>query len=198
MRFRKTFRRGSGRKRTVAWTDSLTFTNTNGITDRQAYTLTPSPGSNGAQAFLPLLIPQTLAEHGGEDCVLIRVVGDVHIIGGRLNSTPTSAFVHLFIAQKESNPDTGAVPPQNMFSFDSSAKDNILWDTTMWCMALPVAVPLIQPWPVSVHVDVRVSRKVQLDNMVYFGIGSAGGPGVTLINEVTLAGGLRVLLKRPR
>jgi len=198
MRFRKTFRRGFvRRKRTAKWIDSLTFTTLSGQTDRAAYALTPVAGTNGAQVFFQLVNNVNLAEHGGEGTVLSRVVGDVHIIGGRKNGVPTSGFVHLSIMQKESNATTGLVEPQTMFEALDSGKDNVLYDTTLWCEALPAAVPAIQPWPVSVHLDVRVSRRVDNEYFPYLVIGSAGAPGGTLIDEVTLAGSLRILLKRP-
>jgi len=197
MRFRSYKPRRSF-KRSVNWIDSLTFTETNGTLDRTAYTMTPIAGTNGAQVFLQLINNQNLAEHGGEDCVVSRIVGDVHIIGGRLNGTPTSAFVHVSIIQKESNATTGNVEPQNMFDALASGQDNILYDTTLWCPALPVAVPAAQPWPVSVHIDVRVSRKIQNENYLYFVFGSAGGAAATIINEITVAGALRILVKRPR
>jgi len=197
MRYKKTSRRGFAKKRSRNWIDSLTFTATVGTTDRQAYTLTPTAGTNGGQAFLQLINNTTLSEEGGEDAVIARIVGDVHIIGGRKNSVATSGFLHLSVLQMDSNAITGLVEPQNMFDAFESGDDNVLYDTTIWCPPLGVAVPLIQPWPVSVHIDIGVSRKIQMERYLYFVIGSAGGAGATLIDEVTLAGALRILVKRP-
>lgn len=195
-RFRRTFRRGS--RRSVSW-ESVTFSNLDGQLDRVTYTLTPIPGTFGAQAFLQLLGPELLQSHGGEDAVLTRIVGDLHIVGGAFNATPTSCFVHFTILQKESNSTTGLVEPQSMFVSGDAGKDNVLYDETLWCPALPVAAPTqLQPWKVSTHFDVRARRKITDENYVYAVFGSAGGAGATIINEITVAGGFRFLVKRPR
>jgi len=198
MRFRKTFRRSFGRKRTVGW-EAITFSNGDGDLDRVTYTLTPVAGTKGAQAFLQLIGPTALHAHGGEGAVLTRVVGDVHIIGGQFNAAAASGFIHCSIMQKESNSTTGLVEPQSMFVSADAAKDDILWDETLWCPALPVAAPTaLQPWRVSAHIDVRAQRKIDEENYPYFVIGAAGGAGATLLDTVTLAGSLRLLFKRPR
>lgn len=195
-RFRKTFRRGS--KRSVSW-ESVTLSNLDGELDRVTYLLNPVAGTRGAQAFLQLLGPESLQSHGGEDAVITRIVGDVHIVGGTFNATPTSGFIHFSIMQKESNSTTGLVEPQSMFVSGDAAKDNVLYDETLWCPALPVAAPTaLQPWKVSTHIDVRARRKLTEENFVYAVFGSAGALGATIINQLTVAGTLRLLIKRPR
>ena len=195
-RFKRTFRRGS--KRSVSW-EAVTLSQTDGDLDRDTFALIPVAGTKGAQAMLQLLGPEGLQSHGGEDAVITRVVGDLHIIGGRKNSVATSAFIHFSIIQAQSNSTTGLIEPQSMFVAGDAAKDNILYDETLWCPALPVAAPTaLQPWKVSTHIDVRARRKIQEENYIYAVFGSAGGAGNTIIDEVTVAGTFRFLMKRPR
>lgn len=199
MRFRKTSRRGFVRsKRTANWIESLTLSNLDGELDRSTFTLAPLAAIRGAQVFLQLVDNIQLGEHGGEGAVVARIVGDLHLIGARKNAVATSAFLHLAVVQKDSNVTTGLVEPQNLFQAAENGKDNILWDTTLFCPALSGAVPAQQPWPISTHVDIRVSRRVENENFLYLCISSAGAFNDTIVNEVTLAGALRILVKRPR
>lgn len=195
-RYRRTFRRGS--KRSVSWLPGQIASNL-GQTDRSVTNLISTPGASGGCAFLALVTALDLPLHGGEDAVVTRIVGDIHLIGGRggIPIAPVGGFLHVSILQKEVDSQLATTVEQNMFHFLNQGKDNVLFDCTLWCPALPVGVPLIQPWPISIHIDTGVRRKVQEDNEIFLCFSSAGPIGDSLIDEVTWAGGLRVLLKDP-
>lgn len=198
MRFKRTFRRGSSRRRQVSWLPAQVSSNL-GQTDRSVVNLVQAPGASGAQVYLPLMASTDLALHGGEDAVLTRVVGSFGLIGGRANAAPAAAFITVSIVQKESDAQTATVPFQNMWNLLDAGKDNVLWTKVLWCPALPVAVPLIQPYPLWTDIDVKARRKITEDNFVYLCIGSPGPVGgPPLLDEVTAVWHLRTLMKNPR
>lgn len=197
MRYKTMSRRGL-RRRSVAW-EAVSFGENLGVLDRVTVTLLTQAGRNGGSSFFQLTNSGSLQSHGGEDTVVTRVVGDIHVVGGAKNATPTSAFINFAIVQAMSDAQNSTVPLQQMFNTNDAARDNILWQRTLWCPALPVAAPTaLQPWVVSTQVDVRAQRKLQEENQLYLLVSSAGPGNDTIVNQVTFSGCLRLLLKRPR
>jgi len=206
---RRQGRRFGRAKRSVAWIDGLSGFNT--ATPVQQRTLTFAQVNaavvpNTWGAALAITATTDLALHGGEDCVLERIRGRLLFMGGLVGNAggaATSFFARLLIVQQDTNP-TGQILGFDFTTSVGLGNDDILWSKDILISGTALAgngtgaaaetSSLNDYWH---DIDVRAKRKLQSDRHISLWLQSVG-TGASQPVSCTMAGGLRILLKRPR
>lgn len=203
MRGRRSATRGRSRRRTVAWVPGLTtFNETTGANVR-VFALAAVPNIANTYGFgVNLLADTDLSMHGGEDCVLVRILGTLRFFK-MSNATAGAAPGQLrVLITKE---DTRADATQQVREWVTSTalgRDDVLYTGSVlvagtdWLTAIE---PALGPLSLNgtLHVDVKAKRRVQSDSQIFLqvqGTFPAGNPAA----NVQVAGHLRLLLMRPR
>lgn len=207
---RRRGRRLGSRRRTVAWIDGLSGLTT--ATPVQVRTLPFTALAGAANTFaaaVALTADADLSLHGGEDAVMTRMRGRLLLYGGRLNpATPGAAsfFARVLITQRDVTPGANVAP----LDFTTSAglgRDDILWSrdvlisgTTVVGAGTAAATETSTLNDYWFDVDVKARRKVQAGYHIFLDVQTValGGGGANQPVDCLLAGGLRMLMMRPR
>jgi len=193
-------------KRTVAWIPGLSAMNTATPVQSRALTLAQvnaavAPNTWGAAILLTS--DTDLSLHGGEDAVIERIRGRLMFFGLTQEGAPLGGFARVLIAQQDVTPG-GQVMPIDYTTSDGLGRDDILFvkdilvsGTTVVANGTGTATETGTLNDFWFDVDVRAKRKIQSGRQLVLWFQmvdqAAGTPGT-----VTMAGGLRMLLKRPR
>lgn len=203
-RVRRAFgtRRG---KRSVAWIPGFSGADdAGGLSARVQAFGGPIPGTAHTWGIASTLVVSAtdLPMHGGEDAVLERIRGSLQFSKGQRDSGAGfgnwSFALRCIIYQHQTVP-AGTFNDEFMSSAGLGA-DNILWTADTICTAdggldTTGFVDWDQIW--RVDVDVRAKRKLQEDRPIVLAFQTIA-PAGTVGLRMTVSGGLRTLMKRPR
>lgn len=201
MKFRRFGRR---RKRRTNWIPGINFGE---LVQRAAITMTSVQGLLTTNGFSVDLTNATdLASSGGEDAVVVRVVGRLHfsLLTRAVTNLPGWLRVALVTRQI-----SGAVAINNsvpdLFSLAGLAQENILWMSEAYCTTLDYELVANELNAVSgteqgtwLDVDTSAKRRLNEDLALTLTIqGAQTSGGVAAPNGCVVAGWLRVLLQAP-
>lgn len=201
MRGRRFGRRRS--KRTVAWIDGLTGFDAAGPSQHKRVTFTQVvAGSTIWGAAVQLTVPGDLSLHGGEDAVITRVVGRLCLFNGLRDSgagaAANSFFVRCVVAQTDIYP--AGVSPIDFTTSAGLGQDDILWTHETFVSSIAQgtvgldAMTSPGPW---FDVNIKAKRKLQSDRQLVLWFQTLDANTLTSLT-MEMAGGLRMLLMRPR
>lgn len=192
-RFRRFGRRF--KRRSTNWVPGLTFGEQ---LNQAAITLsvnTPAAGINSTT--IALTDSEDLQLSGGEDAVVVRVVGRFLLFGANTAVTPLPRFCRwaIFVADDAN----GIIAVPNLFAFLEMATENIMVAGTVLVPGLDLsaaandAVSQSERW---IDIDTSAKRKLHEDKHVYLTLqfGPSGGATTTVVQA---SGFLRVLLQKP-
>jgi len=207
-RRRRSFSRS--RKRSVAWIDGLSGFQT--ATPIQVRVLTFAvvnaavPNTYGVA--IGLTTDADLSLHGGEDAVIQRIRGRLLLYNGLVNAgagpVAGSFFVRVVVAQSDITP-AGATFPADFTTSAGLGRDDILWTrdllvsgTAILGNGTGVAAETSTLNDFWFDVDVRAKRRLQSGRQLVLWFQSTALAAGTVPVSCTMAGGIRLLMKRPR
>lgn len=201
MRFR---RRGRRIRRRTNWVPGINFGE---LVQRAAITLTSVQGLLTTNGFsVDLTNAEDLQSAGGEDSVVVRVVGRLHFSGLVRPVSNLPGWLRVALVTRQIS---GAVAINNgvpdLFSLAGQAQENILWMSQAYCTTLDYELvanelnALTGGDPGSwLEVDVGAKRRLNEDTALCLTIqGSQTSGGVGAPTTAVVAGWLRVLLQAP-
>jgi len=202
---RRRFFRGK-RRRSTSWIAGITSFDGAGGSSARLITMAAVAGApNVWGASIGLVIPSDLPLHGGEDCVITRIVGRLGFMEGRKDAGAGLAAygfpMRVTIAATDFLPG-GTITPWDFTTSAGMGNDDILVEND-------VIVPLqaiggagagydllaggYERW---LEIDAGAKRKVQEDRCIVLWFQTVM-PGGTTGVDFRLIGGLRSLLMRP-
>lgn len=202
MRYRR-FGRRRLRRRTN-WVPGINFGE--GV-QRAAIVMTSVQGLATTTGFsVDLTNAADLSSAGGEDAVVVRVVGRLHFSQLTRSVTSLPGWLRLALCTRQVS---GAVAINNgvpdLFSLAGQAQENIMWMQSAYCTTLDyelVANENSGAFPTEpgcwVDVDVAAKRKLAEDLALCLTIqGASTSGGGSAPTGCTVSGWLRVLLQAP-
>jgi len=199
--------RGFRRKRSVSWLAGFSSYDAGAGTSNRLIALAAIPGSpNVWGASIGLVIPGDLPLHGGEDCVLARVVGRLGFMDGRKDAgAGPAAFgfqMHVALVQSDFLPG-GTVTPWDFTSSVGLGNDDIMFFQDIIVpgtsvLVTPGATPPVSDQPsFEMSLDITTKRKIDSNRQLVLWFQSAFDAAVTTQVDFRLYGGLRMLMMRP-
>lgn len=209
MRRRWASSRSRGRKRATSWVSGISTYDPPGGSNARLVSLTTAgfASANVWGATIGVVINTDLPSHGGEDCVVERIVGRLGFMEGRRNAgagfAATGYQLRVAVTQASEIAGTATILADEVVTSAGMGKENILYSTDVIVPSLPigaagtnydVASGGMERW---LEVNIRARRRVSEDTpiMLWFQTVLAAG---TTAADFRLLGGLRTLLKRPR
>lgn len=197
-RARGRMRRGG--RRSVAWIPGYSTVDVAGGTSAVPQALGAVPGSANTYGFGVNLIAQAdLAMHGGEDAVVVRILGTLTFFGQQtMAAGPVPTFSRVMLTQVDTTGDAQLV--REYVSSAALGYDDILWCATVGVAGtnlLAAAEPLYGGLSSlgTVHIDCKAKRKIQADRELFLQYQCVTALVPTVVQ---VAGHIRVLLMRPR
>lgn len=204
MRFRRRFRGAMRRKRTVAWIPGLTGFNTSAPAQARVLTLSAIGASNTYGGAIILVNDADLSMHGGEDAVMTRIRGTLWFYGMTYDAGgPQGSWGRVVIAQQDIDP-SGNVMAVEFTTTAGLGRDEIMYSQDV--MVTSVSTPgssaagtetSTLPLVARVDIDVKARRRLQSDQVPVLWFQTCKS-GAAVPQSVAYAGGLRMLLARPR
>jgi len=196
-RFRGGVRRGG--RRTVAWIPGYSTNSTGapvGSALQQALALVP--GSPNTYGFGSALVTDAdLSLHGGEDAVLVRILGTLtfyNALTAAAGAVP--GWARVTIGLEDTQGDAQQV--REWVSGSSLGRDNSMYTETVFVPAddaLGAGQFGTTILEASLHIDVKAKRRIKSDSKVFLQFQMVTPLVPT---TVKVAGHLRMLLMRPR
>jgi len=204
---RRRFRRfGGKRKRSVSWLAGFSSYDAGAGTSNRLIALAAIPGSpNVWGASIGLVVPGDLPLHGGEDCVLTRVVGRLGFTDGRKDAgAGFAAFgfqMHVALVQSDFLPG-GTVTPWDFTSSVGLGNDDIMFSSDVIVPNAGIGAAgagyelMVGSYERWLQMDVGVKRKIQEDRCIILWFQTVL-PAGTSAADFRILGTLRSLLMRP-
>lgn len=205
MRFRRRAFGRRGSKRSVAWISGVTGMDPVARADHKLLALAPlTTGASVQAAAIQLTADTDLSLHGGEDAVIERIRGRLCLYGGSLNSgaglVAADFFVRVLIVQSDVTP-AGFTMPQDFTTSAGLGADDILWMRDVFVPRSTAVGTAGAPFDTLANefmeIDVRAKRKLQSDRQLILWVQTQQA-GAVIAAQLLYAGGIRMLLKRPR
>lgn len=192
------------RHRRTNWIPGINFGE---AVQRAALVMTPVQGLATTTGFsVDLTNAADLASSGGEDAVVVRVVGRLHFSELTRSVTNLPGWVRLALCTRQVS---GAVAINNgvpdLFSLAGQAQENILWMSTAYVTTQSYELVANELNAVSgtepgtwLDVDTSAKRRLEEDLALCLTIqGAQTSGGVSAPTGVSVSGWLRVLLQAP-
>jgi len=203
-RFRRSFARRP--KRSVSWIPGFSGASLTAPSQARNFSMTAlSTAPNVTAAATILVNDADLSMHGGEDAVITRIRGTLWLYGAVWDgAAPAGTWARVIVALTDVDP-SGNVFPAEYMSAQGLGRDEIMWcqDAFVSNTSLPGngtganTETGTLPMACRVDVDIKARRRLQSDQVpvLWFQCVKSGASGVTTL---TVAGSLRMLLRRPR
>lgn len=202
--------RPRSRRRSVAWIDGLSGLQTATPVQVRTFTFAALAGAaNTYAAAVAITTDADLQLHGGEDAVVERIRGRILFYGGRNTPAGPAAaamWARLLIVQQDVNAASG-IAPIDYTTGVGLGRDNILWSrdilisgTTVIGNGTAAAAETGTLNDYWVDVDVKARRKIRSGEHLFLDLQTVDFSAVAGNEPVDalMAGGLRILMKRPR
>lgn len=209
MRRRWASSRRRGRKRATSWLAGVTTYDSPGGQSSRLISLTTA-GFVSPNVWGSVITPVAntdLPSHGGEDCVLTRMVGRLGFMEGRKNAGAGFAAygfqLRVAVVQGSEIAGTATVLADELVTSAGMGKENILYMRDVIVPSLPIgaagtnydiASGGMERW---LDIDIRAKRRVSEDSPILLWFETCLPAGTTAA-DFRLLGGLRTLLMRPR
>lgn len=206
MAFRRARRFGMRRPRaSVAWIPGVSGLDPTAPAQAKVLTLTSlSTSANTYAAALILVNDADLSMHGGEDAVMTRIRGSLWFYAQTYDSAgPSGTWARLVIALSEVD-SSGNVFPAAYSDGPGLGRDEIMWErdilvtpATVLCNGSGTGAETTSLYSARVDVDVKAKRRLDSAKVPVLWYQTVKS-GAAVPQQVTYAGGLRMLLRRPR
>lgn len=205
MAFRRPFRR-MRRKLSTSWIPGLSGLNTAAPAQAKTLALTASPAAaNSYGAAIILTTSEDLKLHGGEDCTVQRIRGRLWFYGMTYDANPPAGtWARVVIAQQDVDP-AGNILFLDYTTSVGLGDDNILHTEDLYVSSATAPqdggtdAPNRSTLPLTTRIDIdcKARRRLTEEKQLVFWFQTVKS-GTAIPTQVTYAGGLRMLLKRPR
>lgn len=198
------FRRFRKRRRRTNWIPGINFGE---AVQRAALTFTSVQGLATTTGFsVDLTNAADLASSGGEDAVVVRVVGRLHFSELTRSVSQLPGWLRVALVTRQIS---GAVAINNgvpdLFSLAGQAQENILWMSTAYCVTGSYETVANETQALTgtepgswLEVDTSAKRKLAEDLALCLTIqGSQTSGGVSAPTGCSVSGWLRVLMQAP-
>lgn len=193
------------RKRSVAWIPGLTGLNTSAPAQAKTLAFAQIGASNTYGGAIGLTNEEDLKAHGGEDCVLYRMVYDLWFYGFTYNEVgPSITHARLLFVQEDTNL-AGELLAVDYTTSEGIGRDNILHERELHIGSTNLDTssgaggwdPAIFSFATRVQGEVKSRRKLQADRQLFLWVQTVRS-GALIPTAVTYSGSVRMLLARPR
>lgn len=199
-----------GRRRSVSWLPGFTTYDPPAGLYYRTINLTTAgfATANLWGAAISLVANSDLPVHGGEECVLTRVVGRLGFSNGRRNTGAGFAGcnfqMRVAVVQGSQIPGSATILSDEVCTTSGMGKDNILFSKDVMVSAADVSLTgsgidtMFTSGPFwQLDVDIKAKRKVNEDSPILIWFETVLPAGATAA-DCRVYGGLRSLLMRPR
>jgi len=193
--------RGFGRRRRkwhTNWVPGLNFGESLEFATITLETNVPAAGINNFTAALT--DDADLAQSGGENAVVTRVVGELHFFGARYETTPAPA--HMRWALFTADDVQGVIALRNLWLNTDLDNEDIISSGSLLVPGVDVTTAsndtMLDESSRWVHIDTSAKRRLDDERQLYFTMQFAPSPshaGAT-VTSVLAQGFLRVLLTK--
>lgn len=206
MAFRRRFRRfGMRRRASVAWIPGVTGLNPSAPSQAKTLALSAlSTSPNTYAAAIILVNDDDLKLHGGEDAVFMRARGTLWLYGAVATEVVDGWWARVVIALSEVDAG-GNVFPAVYTDGAGLGRDEIMWEQD--CFISTATSPqggitagnVLTTLPLTARIDIDVKAKRRMDSgkvpVLWIQTVKSGSAEP---QQITYAGGLRMLVRRPR
>jgi len=189
----------------VAWIPGVSGLDPSAPAQAKVLTLTSlSTSTNTYAAALILVNDADLSMHGGEDAVMTRIRGQLWFYGQTYDTGgPAGTWARLVIALSEVD-SSGNVFPAAYSDGPGLGRDEIMWErdilvtpATILCNGSGTGAETTSLYSARIDVDVKAKRRLDSAKVPVLWYQTVKS-GAAVPTAVTYAGGLRMLLRRPR